>query len=82
MALNIIGKKIVTARKKAVPRITQKDLAARLEVQGIHIERVGISKIEAGNQRVNDIEIAAIAKALNVTVAWLFGEETSRKTIK
>ena len=62
------------ARKNAKPPITQTDLAARLQVQGSKLERVTISKIETGYREVNDVEAAAIAKALGVTVGWLIGE--------
>lgn len=62
------------ARKRAKPPITQADLAARLQVQGLKIERVTISKIETGYREVTDMEAAAIAKALGVSISWLYGE--------
>ncbi len=62
------------ARKNAKPPITQTDLAARLQVQGSKLERVTISKIETGYREVTDVEAAAIAKSLGVTVGWLIGE--------
>jgi len=71
---NIIGNRVKLARKNAKPPITQTDLAARLQVHGIRFERVTISKIETGYREVSDIEIAAIAKALGVTVGWLFNQ--------
>lgn len=74
MGRNIIGDKVKLARKRAKPPITQTDLAARLQVQGLRIERVTISKIETGYREVTDIEAAAIAEALGVSVSWLFGK--------
>ena len=71
---NIIGERVRLARKKAEPQITQTDLAARLQVQGLRLERVTISKIETGYREVTDIEAVAIAKALGVSVGWLLGE--------
>ena len=62
------------ARKRAKPPITQTDLAARLQIQGLRLERVTISKIETGYREVTDVEAAAIAKALGVTISWLYGE--------
>ena len=58
-----------------MPRITQADLVARLEVVGIHIDRSGLSKIEAGARPVTDLEVQALAETLKVSVAWLFGEK-------
>jgi len=73
---NIVGGRVKLAREKAIPRITQKDLTARLQLEGLLIERATISKIETGYRDVNDVEIAAIAKSLGVTIGWLFGEES------
>ncbi len=73
---NIIGAKIKQARNNANPPVTQKDLAARLQLEGLRFERVTISKIEIGYREVTDVEIAAIAKSLGVTISSLFGENT------
>ena len=72
---NIIGKRLRIARTRATPPLTQEDLAARLQVQRLPIERAAISKIETGYREVTDVEVAAIAKTLGVSVAWLFGKE-------
>jgi len=72
---NIVGPRIKLARKQAVPKITQEDLCARLQVLGLQLERPAISKIETGYREVTDIEVVALAKALYVSVAWLLGEE-------
>jgi transcriptional regulator with XRE-family HTH domain len=58
----------------ATPVITQLDLLARLQVLDIKVEQPAISKIESGTRPVSDIEVKALAKALNVTVGWLLGE--------
>jgi len=71
---NIIGQQVRVARQRAKPAITQADLAARLQVGGLQIERVTISKIETGYRTVTDVEALAIAKALGVTVSWLYQE--------
>lgn len=71
---NVIGERVRLARERAKPLITQADLAARLQIEGLRIERVTISKIETGYREVTDVEAIAIAKALGVTVSWLLGE--------
>ena len=71
---NIIGKRVRLARERAKPLITQADLAARLQIEGLSLERVTISKIETGYREVTDVEAVAIAKALGVTVSWLLSE--------
>ncbi|MHA3774852.1 helix-turn-helix domain-containing protein [Verrucomicrobiota bacterium sgz303538] len=71
---NIIGSRIRQARVRLEPRVSQEDLAGRLARLGVAIDRSGISKIENSERYVMDYEAAALARALKVTVAWLFGE--------
>ena len=70
---NICGEKIYQARRKL--RITQSDLAARLQINGITIERDSISRIEIGTRFIADYELRELSKILKVSVAWLLGVE-------
>ena len=71
---NIVGPRVRQARRMAKPRITQIELAARLQLLGLSIDQAGVSKIETGRRPVTDIEVAALAKALRVSVSWLLEE--------
>ena len=71
---NIIGQRIRQAREEAKPRITQIDLAARLQTAGLQIDQAAVSRIESGTHEVTDKEAKIIADALGVTIAWLFDE--------
>lgn len=71
---NFIGKRMKHARLSEVPRATQKDLSARLQVLGIQLSESSIGKIEGGIRPVTDIQLIYIAKALKVSCAWLLGE--------
>ncbi len=66
---NICGDKIREARFKQ--RLTQSDLAAQLQVEGVNIERDSISRIEIGTRFVCDYELRAFAKVLKVDIEWL-----------
>ena len=57
-----------------VPEVTQADLAARLSVKGIDVDRPTITRIENGERFLRDYEIKMLARVLGVTCAWLFGE--------
>lgn len=70
---NICGDKVHEARCKL--RLTQSDLAAKLQVEGITIERDSISRIEIGTRFVADYELREIAKILKVSVEWLLNAE-------
>ena len=69
---NISGERIRQAR--VTQKITQADLAARLQIEGVQIERNSISKIESGDRFGADYELKTIAKMLKVSVDWLLGE--------
>lgn len=56
------------------PEVSQFDLAGRLAKLGLDVDRPTITRIENGERYLRDYEIKAIAKALKVTVAWLFEE--------
>ncbi len=68
---NICGERIHEARCKL--RLTQSDLAAKMQISGITIERDSISRIEIGTRFVADYELRELSKILNVDVAWLLG---------
>lgn len=66
---NIIGERLRNYRKQN--RITQEDLASRLQVRGFICDRTTISKIERGERLVTDYEVLILADALSVNVMWL-----------
>lgn len=66
---NIAGGRIREARQKK--RLSQNDLAARMQVEGVNIERDSISRIEAGVRFIPDYELSVFAKVLGVSVGWL-----------
>lgn len=70
---NICGDRVRAARKKL--GLSQEDLAARLQVSGVIIERNSISRIESGDRFVADYELLALSNILKVTPAYLLGLE-------
>ena len=66
---NVCGNRVHEARRRL--KLTQSELAAQLQVNGIIIERDSISRIEIGTRFVADYELREIAKILKVSVAWL-----------
>lgn len=70
---NISGDRIHQAR--TAQRMTQAELAAKMQVEGVTIEREAISKIETGDRLVTDYELDAFARVFGVTMDWLTGKE-------
>jgi hypothetical protein len=71
---NMIGDRIRKARLACKPPVTQEDLCGRLAGRGVTIDQTGISRIENQTRYLMDYEVAAIAKALKVSVGFLFNE--------
>ena len=72
---NVVGPRIRAARYQGMRKVTQQELAARLQTLGLDLDRSAISKIENGNRPVTDIELVAICRALDLTVSSLFPED-------
>ena len=66
---NICGNRIREAR--VVQKMSQSELAAKMQVEGITIERDSISRVEIGTRFVADYELEVFAKVLNVDIVWL-----------
>jgi transcriptional regulator with XRE-family HTH domain len=71
---SVIGERVRLARVAMRPNVSQEDLSGRLAAKGIQITQTGISKLENRQRYVMDYEALAIAKALRVSVSWLYGE--------
>ena len=67
---NIIGKQVSRLRNGL--DLSQEDLSARCQRQGLDISRGTLAKIEAGVRCVSDSELLLLAKALEVGVSELF----------
>ena len=67
---NITGKKIRAVRRKK--KITQLQLAARLNIIGIDLDQTAISRIENQTKSLLDFEAKAIAQVLGIPIEKLF----------
>lgn len=62
---NVCGKNIAKLRIEL--KISQRELADRMQLVGIDIDKNAIQRIECGKRFVTDIEIIAFAKIFNVS---------------
>lgn len=77
---NLCGERVHEARCRL--RLTQADLAARLQCEGVTLERDCISRIEIGTRFVTDYELLILARILGVSVNWLLTGEPEKKIEK
>ena len=66
---NVCGERVRQAR--VLQHSTQSELAARLQIEEVILERDSISRIEAGTRFVADFELLVLAKVLRVEPTWL-----------
>jgi len=69
-------------RKANGRKMTQTELAARLQCLGVECDRLAICRIETGLRAVTDYELVALAEALGVSVTWLLYGKKESDTIK
>ena len=74
---NLIGANVAKYRKKL--KMSQQKLSNKLELSAVYICRGSISRIEDYSRTVTDIELYALAQALNVSIYDLLDEEISDK---
>lgn len=60
---NVCGKNVAVLRKKQ--RLSQRQLADKLQLVGLDVDKNAIQRIECGKRFVTDIELIALVKVLN-----------------
>ena len=70
---NIIGARVTQARQEL--GMLQKDLLAKLQVEGIEISLPALSLLEGQKRPVFDYEIQALSRVLRKEPNWFFGIE-------
>lgn len=67
---NIIGDNVRSLRKKQ--NLTQEELTAKLQIEGLDIDRPMLTRIELNQREVYDYEVLGISRALNISIEKLF----------
>lgn len=70
---NLCGDRVKEARARR--KITQEDLAARLQIEGVTMERDSVSRIEIGTRFVTDYELVVLSRVLGVSMEWMTGQD-------
>ena len=72
---NICGDRVRLGRALHKPPFTQDDLAREINLMGMEMTPLIISRIEKNQRHVCDGELVMLAKALGVSLGWLCGLE-------
>lgn len=69
---NICGEKIAQLRMEMTPKTSQRQLADRLQLIGIDIDKNAIQRIESGKRFITDIELKAFCQIFEISPNELF----------
>ena len=72
---NIAGLKIAKMRSSLKPKVSQRMLAEKVQLLGFDMRKNDIQCIENRTRVINDIELKAIAQALNTTTDELLKDD-------
>ena len=78
---NICGERIKRARSLHYPALSQSDLAREMQLRGMDVTSIIISRIESGQRHVCDAELLMFSKVLGFPMEWLCGEGDIEITI-
>lgn len=70
---NLCGSRVREARQRE--GISQDELSVQLQLRGLQVGQMAVSRMETGKHIVPDYELPILANALRVTVEWLLGKE-------
>lgn len=69
---NLCGERVREARTRA--GWSQEELAAKLQLAGLQLGQMAVSRIETGKRVVPDFELPILAEVLRVSTDWLLGK--------
>lgn len=70
---NLRGERVCEARMRM--GWSQEELAAKLQLAGLQLGQMAVSRIETGKRVVPDFELPILAEVLRVSTDWLLGKE-------
>ncbi|MBQ8171719.1 MAG: helix-turn-helix transcriptional regulator [Oscillospiraceae bacterium] len=70
---NICGVKVAKLRKNL--KISQRELADRLQLIELDIDKNAVQRIESGQRFVTDIELISLAKVFSVSIEELLNRD-------
>lgn len=71
--INLISHNLIALRKQH--GLSQRDLAARLQLAGCNLDKNAVTRIEANNRYVSDIELRALKEIFDITYEELLRPE-------
>ena len=77
---NLVGLSIARRRKEM--HVSQRELADRLTVIGLDVDKNAVQRIESGQRFVTDIEMLYLSKIFNITIKDLYSDSETETDIR
>ena len=71
---NLCGDRVRSGRALHKPPLTQEELAKKINLMGMEMTKLIISRIEKNQRHVCDAELYMLSRALGVSMDWLCGD--------
>lgn len=71
---NLCGDRVRIGRALHKPPLTQEELAKKINLMGMEMTKLIISRIEKNQRHVCDAELYMLSRALGVSMDWLCGD--------
>lgn len=71
---NLCGRNVYKLRKEAIPKMSQRILAEKMQLLGGDVDKNAIQRIESGQRFVTDIELSALKTIFRTTYEDLLDE--------
>ena len=76
---NLCGERVRLGRAMQKPPMRQEDLAREVNLRGMDMTKLIVSRIEKNQRHVCDGELLMLSKVLGVSMEWLCGETEDPK---
>ena len=73
---NLSGKKIARIRKSK--KLSQRKLAAKMQLLGFDVDHYFIRRVENGERFVTDIDLVIFSKALDIPISEILSAEDAK----
>ena len=70
---NLIAERITQLRRAMIPKMSQRALAERLQLEGIDVDKNAIQRLECGKRFVTDIELRSLCRIFEISADDLLG---------
>ncbi len=74
-ARNLCGQKVKMLRREASPKMSQRLLAEKIQLQGVDVDKTAVKRIENGERYVTDIELKILCNIFDKSADFFLSDD-------